>query len=151
VTAALPKKSAIRIKINQRVKARPLRRRASCGAGRVALWAGRVVVLVAALTASICAAGEYTILGAGSRPCGSWLQARSQVSPEGAVMQSWLLGYITSINAHELSITKDIAEGTKPDAMFAWIDDYCASHPLDSVARAAASLTGVLRSSSQAH
>ena len=66
-------------------------------------------------------------------------------------MQSWLLGYITSINAHELSITRDVAEGTKPDAMFTWIDDYCMSHPLDSVARAAASLIGVLRSSNKAH
>jgi hypothetical protein len=73
------------------------------------------------------------------------------MSPESAVMQSWLLGYITSINAHELTITKDIAEGTNPDGMFLWVDNYCTEHPLDSLARAAASLTGVLRSANRAH
>jgi len=124
-----------------------LRRRASFGTKPAAA----ILLLALALWAPISIAGEYTILGAGSRPCGSWLQARSQVTPESSVMQSWLLGYITSINAHELTITKDIAEGTNADGMFLWVDNYCTEHPLDSVARAAASLIGVLRSANQAH
>ena len=124
-----------------------MRRRASFGTKPAAA----ILLLALALWAPISIAGEYTILGAGSRPCGSWLQARSQVTPESSVMQSWLLGYITSINAHELTITKDIAEGTNADGMFLWVDNYCTEHPLDSVARAAASLIGVLRSANQAH
>ena len=124
-----------------------MRRRASFGTKPAAA----ILLLALELWARISIAGEYTILGAGSRPCGSWLQARSQVTPESSVMQSWLLGYITSINAHELTITKDIAEGTNADGMFLWVDNYCTEHPLDSVARAAASLIGVLRSANQAH
>jgi hypothetical protein len=124
-----------------------LRRRANLGTGPIAA----LLLVAVTLWAPASIAGEYTILGAGSRPCGLWLQARGQVSPESAVMQSWLLGYITSINAHELTITKDIAEGTNPDGMFLWVDNYCTEHPLDSLARAAASLTGVLRSANRAH
>ena len=131
-----------------------MRRWGSSETRRSAASVGRAAVLF--LATSIAAApagraGEYTILGAGSRPCGSWLQARGQATPESTVMQSWLLGYITSINAHELTITKDISEGTNPEGMFVWVDTYCSTHPLDSVARAAASLSGVLRSSTQAH
>ena len=102
-----------------------------------------------ALFAPAGAASEYTIYGVGGRPCGSWLQARTQTGTESALMQSWLLGYITSVNAYQLTISSDIAEGTDPDGMFHWIDDYCTAHPLDSVARAATGLVGALRSNAR--
>jgi len=86
------------------------------------------------------AASEYVILGAGSRPCGSWLQVRSQALPDTAVLQSWVLGYISSVNANLLTSSPDVTAGTGPDALFSWIDGYCATHPLDSVARAARAL-----------
>jgi hypothetical protein len=88
----------------------------------------------------IRAAGEYVILGAGSRPCGSWLQVRSQALPDSAVLQSWVLGYITSVNANFLTSSPDVTAGTSPDSLFSWIDNYCAAHPLDSVARATSAL-----------
>jgi hypothetical protein len=96
------------------------------------------------------AGNEYVILGAGSRPCGIWLRARSEAAPDSAVLQSWVLGYITSINANLLTITRDVAEGTTPDALFSWIDNYCASHPLDSLARATGSLLDDLRAKNSA-
>jgi hypothetical protein len=86
------------------------------------------------------AAGEYVIFGAGSRPCGSWLQVRSQAQPESAVLQSWVLGYLTSVNANLLTSSHDVTAGADPEALFSWIDNYCASHPFDSVARAASAL-----------
>jgi hypothetical protein len=86
------------------------------------------------------AASEYVILGAGSRPCGSWLQVRSQALPDTAVLQSWVLGYISSVNANLLTSSPDVTAGASPDALFSWIDNYCAAHPLDSVARAARTL-----------
>jgi hypothetical protein len=103
-----------------------------------------LLVLLAAVPAR--AGNEYAILGAGSRPCGSWLQARSQAAPDSAVLQSWVLGYITSVNANVLTVASDVADGMAPDALFSWIDNYCASHPLDSVARATGSLLESLRS-----
>ena len=85
-------------------------------------------------------ASEYVILGAGSRPCGSWLQVRSQALPDSDVLQSWVLGYITSVNDNFLTSSPDVTGGASPDALFSWIDSYCAAHPLDSVARAARAL-----------
>ena len=96
------------------------------------------------------AANEYVILGAGSRPCGSWLQARSQVNAESTVLQSWVLGYITSINANVLTVSPDIADGSTPEALFSSIDGYCASHPLDSLARGAGYLLDSLRAKNHA-
>lgn len=83
-----------------------------------------------------CAASEYVILGAGGRACGSWLQLRSQALPDSAVLQSWVLGYVTSVNANLLSVNQDVTGGATSDALFGWIDNYCAAHPLDSLARA---------------
>jgi hypothetical protein len=86
------------------------------------------------------AANQYVIFGAGSRPCGSWLQLRSQALPDSAILQSWVLGYVTSVNANLLSVNQDVTAGAAPDALFSWIDNYCAAHPLDSLARAASAL-----------
>src|SRR5215469_11942630 len=79
---------------------------------------------------------QYVIFGAGSRPCGSWLQLRSQALPDSAVLQSWVLGYVTSVNANLLSVNQDVTGGASPDVLFSAIDNYCAAHPLDSLARA---------------
>ncbi|HZK89922.1 MAG TPA: hypothetical protein VFC56_07235 [Stellaceae bacterium] len=97
------------------------------------------------------AANQYVIVGAGSRPCGSWLQVRNQTNPDSAVLQSWVLGYITSVNANVLTVNQDVADGTNPGALFSWIDDYCASHPLDSLARATGGLLDSLRAKNHAH
>ena len=80
------------------------------------------------------------ILGAGSRPCGSWLRLRSDALPDSAVLQSWVLGYVTSVNANLLTVDQDVTRGSEPEALFTWIDNYCAAHPLDSLARAASAL-----------
>jgi hypothetical protein len=101
---------------------------------------------ILSLAAPARAGDAYVIFGAGGRPCGSWLQVRSQASPDSAMLQSWVLGYITSVNANVLMVSRDVANGSSPDALFSWIDDYCAAHPLDSLARAASSLVDSLRS-----
>ena len=90
------------------------------------------------------AANQYVIFGAGSRPCGSWLQLRSQALPDSAILQSWVLGYVTSVNANLLSVNQDVTGGAEPDALFSWIDNYCAAHPLDSLARAASAMIDAL-------
>jgi hypothetical protein len=114
---------------------------------------GAVATALSAILASstpVEAGNQYVIFGAGSRPCGSWLQVRTQASPDSAVLQSWVLGYITSVNANVLTSSQDVADGTTPDALFAWIDTYCSSHPLDSLARATGSLLESLRTKNPA-
>ena|SRR5277367_1987151 len=111
---------------------------------RAAGRAGVVSVLLL-FAAPAYASDQYVILGAGGRPCGSWLQVRSQALPDSAVLQSWVLGYVTSVNANVLTVGQDVTKGTSPDALFSWVDDYCAAHPLDSVARATGNLVESLR------
>jgi len=110
-----------------------------------ARWAVASLVILA-FAAPARAGDQYVIFGAGGRPCGSWLQVRSQALPDSAMLQSWVLGYITSINANVLMVSQDVANGAHPDELFSWIDNYCAAHPLDSLARAASSLVDSLRS-----
>ena len=97
-------------------------------------------LLVLFCAAPARAAGQYVIFGAGSRPCGSWLDLRSQALPDSAVLQSWVLGYITSVNANLLTSSSDVTFGASADTLFSWIDNYCAAHPLDSLARATSAL-----------
>jgi hypothetical protein len=103
-------------------------------------------LIAAMLSTPAGAASQYVILGAGSRPCGDWLHLRAAAAPEGLVLQSWLLGYVTSVNANVLTTSRDVADVEK---LFAWVDDYCAAHPLDSIARAAAGLIDSLRAKNQ--
>ena len=109
-----------------------------------------VVSILLLLAASARASDQYVIFGAGGRPCGNWLQLRSQALPDSAVLQSWVLGYVTSVNANVLTVNQDVAGGSSSDALFSWIDDYCAAHPLDSLARAAGSLVDSLRTKNKA-
>jgi hypothetical protein len=132
----------------QRVEGDLLRRRISGGDAARAVTTAALLTVLAAQPAP--AASQYAILGAGGRPCGSWLQARSQASPESTVLQSWVLGYITSINANLLTVSQDVADGNSPEGLFTWIDGYCSAHPLDSVARAAGNLYESLRAKSGA-
>ena len=111
---------------------------------QVARRAG-LIAAVALFAVPSYASDQYVIFGAGGRPCGNWLQVRSQALPDSAVLQSWVLGYVTSVNANVLTVGQDVAKGDNPEALFTWIDDYCAAHPLDSVARAAGSLVDSLR------
>jgi hypothetical protein len=109
-----------------------------------------LLLLAIATPATVHGSGQYTILGAGSQPCGQWLRARSEATPEASVLQSWLLGYLTSVNANALSVTQDISAGTRVEALFSWVDTYCSDHPLDPAARAAAKLVETLRAKTKA-
>jgi hypothetical protein len=72
------------------------------------------------------------ILGHGNQSCGSWLQARRSESWPALVQQGWLSGYVTAFNNYA-SRNGNISAGTDVDGLFAWVDNYCQSHPLDSL------------------
>jgi hypothetical protein len=115
-----------------------------CAPAATERLAAFLVVLLLAVPPANAASNQYVILGAGSRPCGSWLRVRSQALPDSAIMQSWVLGYVTSVNANLLSVNRDVTGDAAPDALFTWIDNYCAAHPLDSLARAASAMLDAL-------
>ena len=90
---------------------------------------------------SAAADGTYTILGAGTKSCGAWTDARRASGVEEYTYVAWIQGYITEANGF---ISGDLTAGTDVEGIKAWVDNYCAAHPLDDLASAASALVGEL-------
>ena len=82
--------------------------------------------------------GTYLDYGAGQQSCGAWT---SHFSSPGyhTVDQQWLLGFVSG-TSYEGTVLSE----TDGNAITAWVDNYCAQHPLDNVATAAGRLVDVL-------
>jgi len=83
--------------------------------------------------------------GAGASSCGKWLaDTRDPESPIHLHMRSWVLGWVSAAGYYGGGRLRQ----TDPDAISAWIDNYCGSHPLDTVAVAAGALVKALNKKS---
>lgn len=91
--------------------------------------------------------------GEGTISCGRWISDRKNHSFPGfeATDVAWLLGFISAFNLYLLKADDDVARGTDTAALTAWVDSYCAAHPLDSLESAAASPVMELQKRSGAH
>ena len=78
--------------------------------------------------------GNYRSLGPGNASCGEWTKERKSNIHSAQARQSWVLGYLTAINLYG-PWSYDVTKGTDREGLMAWIDNYCASHPLESVAK----------------
>jgi hypothetical protein len=89
---------------------------------------------------------SQTYFGPGDKSCGSWTERHADTAIA-AVFDMWLLGFVSGINTSEtLSLNRpDILKATDAKGIIGWMDNYCASHPLDSVMSAAIKLIGELR------
>lgn len=114
----------------------------------------RVVVLAAGvLLAANPVTMAQTIAGAGTISCGEWLRFRSfedQSGHEGDraklfQLQAWVDGFVSGVN---------FARGGNPDillsqpsfsALYAVVDNYCRTKPLDWVSSAAIALANELQ------
>jgi hypothetical protein len=58
-----------------------------------------------------------------------------------------VLGYVTAINAQVTTgpSPHDVTRGTDAEGLFAWIDNYCRTNPLDTLSRATGSLIDALQ------
>ncbi|WP_152539352.1 hypothetical protein [Methylomicrobium lacus] len=101
-----------------------------------------VFFLLAVLSANPLA-GE--IKGAGGSTCGAWLQYRK--SNDYASELNWIQGFISSYNQFVYS-------GPNPNGIFGsadyrsiavWMDNYCMTHPLESVYRGTLELVEELK------
>ena len=111
----------------------------------------KVKAIAVLTTVMLCIAGvanakEIMVFGAGSNSCGNWLKDGGSVTE-----RAWLQGYITSYNQWKLQVDDDVAKSTDASGMFAWMNNYCRSHPLDPIANAAAVLIVELVVRSGAH
>lgn len=81
--------------------------------------------------------GHYEVFGAGNGSCGEWRAGRSE--PDHIVRLTWAQGFLSGAGWRGGKV-----RFADPDAVNAWIDDYCAQHPLDTLSRAAANLAVTL-------
>ena len=64
-----------------------------------------------------------------------------------ATQTAWVQGFISAFNYYGGATAPDIASGTDANGVFAWIDNYCAAHPLDTIATATIALVSELSKS----
>jgi hypothetical protein len=104
------------------------------------------------------AAASYMVLGFGNKSCGTWTQEHQAAAaataaatqPASSIEQvnswtfsratqlmneGWVQGYITAYNATVLK-SGQLTGGTDNEGLWAWIDGYCATHPLDDLSTA---------------
>ena len=91
--------------------------------------------------------------------CGAWTKAqahRPQFAADGSAIftarnidliaqTSWVQGFLTGFNAYGGG-SGGILRGTDKNGAFAWLDNYCEAHPLDTVVTATMELISELSS-----
>ena len=107
-------------------------------------WVWVIVTFV--ILATPVRAASYRVIGPGSESCGRWTAEKAAevqggavevVRHEGAVF--WVEGFLTGM-AHDHQKVSIALSSTDAEGLEAWIDNYCAIHPLDDVSHAADAL-----------
>lgn len=101
-----------------------------------------VVVLGLALIVGTVSNAQVT-LGHGTESCGAWTQDRQERGTGYLAKGAWVQGYLSHANVHMQTINpaiKDITEGTDFEGLFSWIDNYCATNPLNTLGLATLAL-----------
>jgi len=109
--------------------------------GRLMLVGALVGTLVLNVRASAPAWAGVMIRGAGGESCGTWTQDINNLFAR-SLDQQWVLGYVSGV---AYAINLNLVGRADPGAVTSWIDNYCASHPLDPLAFAANRLIDLLR------
>jgi hypothetical protein len=84
-------------------------------------------------------AKAYDIQGVGNSSCGSWTEARRAPNPNAVVSLmnlSWVSGFLSGIGFIHRN-GDDPLKGLDREAVIGWIDNYCATHPLENIGVAA--------------
>jgi len=87
-------------------------------------------LLIFALLVFCCEAIAAPIKGAGATSCGSWLKERRNGAYSSDL--NWVLGFISAYN-HYLDHSPQengIFGSADPEAIAAWMDNYCNANPL---------------------
>jgi hypothetical protein len=86
------------------------------------------------------------VLGIGNKSCGSWSQARHSIGMMSDMYEGWVAGFLSGANS-VLATSEDHIDtleqaeiDTDAQGLWAWVDNYCQAHPLNSVAQAADAL-----------
>jgi len=93
-----------------------------------------VVMLVAGLALSANSTVSYAgrfLIGDGGLSCGAWSQQRAADGQLVQLWKAWVLGFVSGANVYDGKELK--LEAIDAPGIYAWIDNYCRSHPLDHV------------------
>ena len=98
--------------------------------------------LVSIGTAS--AVGPALTAGIGSLSCGTWTRERGQGGTQADIDKEWILGFVTGVNWDRATTPTSrgslLGQGIDTTAWFVFVDNYCLTHPVDSVLKAAINL-----------
>lgn len=97
----------------------------------------KIIFMALIAIAATSPAYGYKVYGLGNSSCGEWLNERKseQVSLSEAAMEHWVLGFLGGAGWRGYALKNS---GTQ--AVTAWLDQYCAENPLESMADATANL-----------
>lgn len=84
--------------------------------------------------------GEFQTHAYGLGSCGKWTEARRETGLLDEVFQSWVYGFVTGAGDMFAATTKRTLRTTDTAAIRVYVDNYCETHPLDTVAKAAETL-----------
>lgn len=102
-----------------------------------------VVVGLATFNAT---AQEPIVFGAGNSSCGAWSEAhKGSTTIQTVTQEAWVGGFLTGFDVWSYKVIPGIFGGIDSPGLFAWITNYCQSHPLGSLAEATAALVTELR------
>jgi len=90
------------------------------------------------------AVGAALTAGIGSLSCGTWTRQRGQGGVQADIDKEWILGFVTGVNWDRATTPTSrgslLGQGIDTTAWFVFVDNYCLTHPVDSVLKAAINL-----------
>jgi hypothetical protein len=107
---------------------------------RKLLMAATAATLAVALLTSPAMADTVRMIGAGAASCGTWTADRQQRSTGrhslSLMDEQWVLGFLSGI-AVMGDESVDPLRRMDAEGVWAWVDNYCQAHPIETISSAA--------------
>jgi hypothetical protein len=82
-------------------------------------------------------ADAYNLIGAGNSSCGTWTAERAHPDqPLPLLLTSWVVGFLSGIGWVGQDGDNPL-HGVDAEGVWAWVDNYCKAHPIDTIAKGA--------------
>ena len=109
-----------------------------------------ILAMIVAVTAGLggietaSAEGPALTAGIGGLSCGTWTRQRGQGGVQADIDREWILGFVTGVKWDRATSPGTrgslLGQGIDVKAWFAFVDNYCQTHPADTVLKAAIGL-----------
>jgi hypothetical protein len=111
-------------------------------------WVTIILVAISIGASVKVSRADRTYIGDGSNSCGAWTQERATDTQRVQLWKGWLLGFLSGANIWDSNADFLLTQKLDAAALYAWMDNYCRAHPLDTVYFAAIKLVVELQSRS---